>query len=215
MYRWQDHNHVYWPDDFKFRWPVGDEKLAGDIHTLTDLDEHVFPLVEHAGVAVQAGGAMGMWPKRMAQVFDTVYTFEPNPQSFNCLVHNCQEENIVKIQAALGDQHSLVTMAFHENPNNYGAYQCKRGGVIPTFKIDELALDRCDLIMLDIEGYELFALRGAEATIDRYRPVIVLEDKGCSAKYGYNRGDVERHLKSRHKYSEFIRIHNGRDVICR
>lgn len=174
----------------------------------------MFPSVEHKRVAVQAGGAMGMWPKRMAQVFDTVYTFEPNPQSFYCLNYNCKEENIIRFQAALGREPGMVTMGFHEKPNNYGAYRCNPGGVIPTLRLDDFGLNVCDLIMLDIEGYEMFALMGAARTIAMNHPVIVLEDKGCSGKFGFQRGDVEVYLKDTHNYTLFQRFHNGKDLIC-
>jgi len=213
MYRQQAHNHTFWPEEFTFMWPSGDDRLAGDIHSLTDLDDYVFPHIPEKRVAVQAGGAMGMWAKRMAQVFDTVYTFEPNPQSFHCLNHNCPEENIVKLQAALGEKPGLVTMAYHEAPNNYGAYMCKRGGIIPTLRIDDLGLERCDLIMLDIEGYELFALKGSVAVIGKYHPAIVLEDKGCSQKFGYPKGEVETYLRTQ-GYTKFHRFHAGKDLLC-
>ncbi len=213
-YKWQSHNHHYWPEDFKFLWPTGDEKLAGDIHSLTDLDTVVLPHVAHKRVAIQAGGAMGMWAKRMAQVFEYVYTFEPTPQSFHCLNHNCPEENIIKMQAALGEKPGLVKMEYHEDPNNYGAFMCKPNGFVPTLRIDDLGLYRLDLLMLDIEGYELFALKGAAKMIQQHKPVIVVEDKApCLYKVGLRLGDVENYLRTL-GYTEFKRFHNNRDVLC-
>jgi hypothetical protein len=41
--------------------------------------------------------------------------------------------------------------------------------------IDDLNLECCDLIHLDIEGYELHALMGARNTIEKHQPLIVLE----------------------------------------
>jgi hypothetical protein len=38
-----------------------------------------------------------------------------------------------------------------------------------------LKLDHCDLIQLDIEGYEMFALRGAKETIKKFHPLICIE----------------------------------------
>ena len=48
-------------------------------------------------------------------------------------------------------------------------------GAIPTLRVDDLGLKVCDLLYLDIEGYELFALRGSAETIRRCRPVIACE----------------------------------------
>jgi FkbM family methyltransferase len=213
-YKWQDHNLPYWPDEFKFKWPSGDERLAGDIHSIKDLDEHVFPHVEKFGVAIQAGGAMGMWAKRMSQKFKVVYTFEPTPQSFHCLNHNCPEENVVKMQAALGNQKQLVEMKYHENPNNYGAFMAHGGGIVPTLRIDDLGLEALDLLMLDIEGHELYALKGAEETIKKFSPVIVVEDKApCLRKVGLQPGCVKEYLKQI-GYKTFKRFHNDRDMLC-
>lgn len=211
-YRLQEHGHKYWDPGFKFLWPTGDSSLHGDIPTLAHLDTDVFPLVKQKGVAVQAGGAMGMWAKRMSQVFNFVYTFEPNPQSFYCLSYNCPEENVVKINAALGAGPGLVRMGFPEHPSNYGGFRCLPGGHVPTMTIDSLGLPTCDLIMLDLEGYELFALHGAVNTIITCKPVIVMEDKGCSRAFNYNKGDVEKFLHGK-GYKTLKRFHGGRDVV--
>lgn len=41
--------------------------------------------------------------------------------------------------------------------------------------VDRLGLDRLDLIKADIEGWEAHMLRGAAATLRRFRPVLLLE----------------------------------------
>jgi len=220
-YRYQEHGHPYFAPEFKFLWPTQDESLHGDIPTLAQLDTDVFPLIKRKGVAVQAGGAMGMWAKRMAQVFDVVYTFEPTPQSFYCLNFNCPEENIVAFNAALGMDTGMVNMQFPEHKkrsktgkDNYGGFRCFKGGHIPTMLLDDLELPGCDLLMLDLEGYELFALKGAIKTINDHHPVIVMEDKGCSNVFGYAKGDVEKYLSEEAGYRTLKRFHGGRDVVC-
>lgn len=42
-------------------------------------------------------------------------------------------------------------------------------------RLDDMAIGRCDLMKLDIEGAEYLMLQGALATIDRCRPVILSE----------------------------------------
>jgi len=41
----------------------------------------------------------------------------------------------------------------------------------------------CNLIYLDIEGMEYEALIGAKETINKYKPVIVIENKGINKKF--------------------------------
>lgn len=126
-------------------------------------------------VVVQAGGNCGLYPKLFAKHFKRVYTFEPDAFNFHCLVNNCQEHNIIKINAALGDTNRLVGIN-NGNKGNTGTFTINtQEGFIPTFTVDQLALDACDLIQLDIEGYEVYAIKGALETIKKYRPVITLE----------------------------------------
>jgi hypothetical protein len=41
--------------------------------------------------------------------------------------------------------------------------------------VDELGLDRVDFLKLDVEGHELPALQGAQATLKRFEPLSVIE----------------------------------------
>lgn len=135
-------------------------------------EEHV----KEKGVAVQAGGYCGIFPRMMSNMFQRVYTFEPDPINFFCMVNNTPSSNVFRYQAALGKEHGLISIEYM-NLNNAGMKKVgKAPGVIPTMRVDDLNLERCDLIMLDIEGYEFNAILGAEKTIDLYRPVISVED---------------------------------------
>lgn len=161
-------------------------------------------------VAVQAGGNCGVWPRRMAETFGTVYTFEPDAQNFTALAVNTADlQNVIRFQAALGDEHGFVDL--ERRTVNCGAHYIDGPGPIPIMRIDELGLPACDLIYLDIEGYELKALRGAVQTIAEHRPVIAFEDKGLSDKFGSAQGDIEKWLATDFDYRLAERVR--RDVL--
>jgi len=62
-------------------------------------------------------------------------------------------------------------------------------------KIDDLNLSICDLIHLDIEGFEKFAILGAIDTIVKCKPVIVIEDFApWKERYDSNLGQIEELL---------------------
>lgn len=166
-----------------FYFPEGDTECSGAVfNELWKLDK--LPPMGRKCV-VQAGGNVGVFPAKLATMFDHVFTFEPDLENYRCLRLNCgNTENIHMFNSALGAEFGRVKVVEPiDEPNNCGALQVKAtedpaGAIV--LPIDELALWACDLIYLDIEGYEYYALMGAKETIAAHRPVIVLENKGIS-----------------------------------
>jgi FkbM family methyltransferase len=143
--------------------------------------EVVLQYVPGRRVAVQAGGNLGLFPKRLAQAFQTVYTFEPDPEWFQMLLHNAPEPNIIAEQAALTADGRPVALSrarrddHTDNGNHEGLTHIVGPGRIPSRRLDSLDLRACDLLCLDVEGYELPVLQGALGTLARCRPVLCLE----------------------------------------
>lgn len=176
------------------------EALKYNRRDLASLPE-VLAHVPGRSVVVQAGGNLGMYPKALSLVFETVYTFEPSPENFAKLVQNALEPNIVKIQAALGDGARLIGLSQKRRDgktnNHEGIVHVSGPGTLPMLRLDDFRLPVVDLLYLDLEGYELFALWGAVETIDRCRPVLAIEiDKGIEF-CGYQRDDVRQWITDR------------------
>lgn len=177
----------------------------------SDLDR-VLPFVKKRGVVIQAGGNCGVWPRRLAREFETVYTFEPHPANFAALAFNTASMlNVVRFQAALGNVPQLIKLelAPHEK-NNGGAFYVQPGGYVPTLRLDDMGFESCDLLYLDIEGFELPAIMGADDLIKKTKPVIAVEDKGLSEKYGFKQGAISAWLADL-GYREAVRFH--RDIV--
>lgn len=173
-------------------WPDFDNHAAHIMDSVNSLNS-VLSRVEGRLVAVQAGGNVGVWPLHLAHRFKEVFTFEPDDLNYKCLVRNCGgKENIHAFNAALGDAHGSVSMA--RIPGNAGASFIRAGRDVQVVRIDDLALEHCDFIALDVEGYELSALKGAERTIRKFRPTILIEDKGLSERYGVAQGEATEWL---------------------
>lgn len=154
--------------------------------------DYAMALTTRRAVAVQAGGNYGLFPKRLAEEFAAVYTFEPDPVMFKALERNAPERNITPIRAALGDSRDPVALACYRRNENgkfvhQGLTHVAGPGEIPQLLLDDLKLEACDLIYLDIEGYEMNALRGAALTIAKYRPVIGFECGANHKFYGSSR----------------------------
>lgn len=168
-----ERNGVWWPaDDGWCHKVIFDE--------LPDIDAAI-SLCKGRDGAVQAGGNVGVWATHLAKSFAVVDTVEPDAANYECLKRNVPA-NVRHARAVFGDRPGRISLTRVEG--NAGAHYVGVGqGDTPVLTIDSLSLTACDLICLDVEGYEPLALRGAEETIRRFRPVILIEEKGLSQKY--------------------------------
>lgn len=167
-------------------WPRYDWNCWEYMHQFRTPPEFFDELMTHVNsnsVMVQAGGNCGQYVRQFSQRFNTVYTFEPDTINFLCLTLNCSSNNVIKTQACLGNENKFVSI--YRESDAGAIHVVEHQGSIPTVRIDDLKLPSCDLIQLDIEGYEYFALLGAQHTIEQYHPLIMLEWCGAWAKrYG-------------------------------
>lgn len=151
------------------------------------------PLLKGQRAVVQAGGNLGQWPHYLSGLFERVYTFEPDPDNFFCLVNNLQGiDNIFKFQMALGKDLDITNI--ETVPDNCeGNFLGDSGATCPVGYLEGLIHDDVDLILLDLEGYELFALQGAEYIIKLNSPVILIEDR-LQSRYDYTTADIDSYL---------------------
>jgi FkbM family methyltransferase len=163
--------------DKLWAWPDYDVGLESVIDWVEDIPK-IMAYVDNHSVCVQAGGACGVWPYYFAKYFEVVYTFEPHPDNFKCMVQNVDREYVGCQQAALGAEEGTGSLAIHETElGNAGAYYIRNGDDVKITTIDNLQLPNCGLIQLDVEGSELDALVGAQMTLKRCRPTVVIEIK--------------------------------------
>ena len=183
------------------------EGLHWNLRDLQHLDRAIAATPQHR-VAVQAGGNLGVYPKRLAKQFQVVYTFEPAPALFAKMVKNAPEKNIIRLQAVLGYHRQGVRMMQTrrnklDKPAHEGVTHVDGPGHIPTLRLDDLALPVCDLLCLDVEGWELYALQGATATLARCRPVLLVEVNVNCEFEGLTRDDVRGYiLEQRYRFVE-------------
>ncbi len=173
---------LWWPDfDVRCRAVVVSECAAAM--------PIVLPLVAEKRVCVQAGGNVGVYPLALSKVFDRVITFEPDEDNWLCLRRNVNVPNVMVFEAALGSEPGMCGI-LRIDTDNCGSHKTLPGSAVAVRTIDSLGLDQCDLIWLDIEGAEADAIKGALATIEKFSPIIVLEEKGLGPKAdlpGYSR----------------------------
>ncbi|WP_406475371.1 FkbM family methyltransferase [Streptomyces sp. NBC_01615] len=150
-------------------------------------------LAEHSSLIVDAGANIGVYSclggARLPQS-GRVVAFEPVPDTLRYLKENIRanglSEKVVVEAAAVGAEVSTLTINLHPGGNTmHGAASVLSDSAGPEALITPMvSLDTCfpaggtadpDLMKIDVEGYDGFALEGARNLIERARPTLFVE----------------------------------------
>lgn len=137
------------------------------------------------------GAWVGTWSLSMNEFCGRVVAFEPDKVHYECLVKNVPED-IETHQLAVGSEQKMISLSeddFTQSKRVIGE------GTIPMVTIDSLGLEDIDLIKIDVEGYEMEVLKGAEDTLKGVK-YIMIELNSNTKKYGSSNSKIEKHLKS-------------------
>ncbi|GIV05880.1 MAG: hypothetical protein KatS3mg016_1455 [Fimbriimonadales bacterium] len=162
---------------------------AGD--TLIDIGanvgSHIIPLAKWLGTATQA------------------YAFEAHPRVFQYLQANAKLNRLTNLHLypyALGEREGEVRFTdLHTDDLNRVASETADAPMIcvPMRPLDsfECAHQSITLIKLDVEGYELFVLRGGEQALQQTQLLYVEVCDSHTELYGYRVRDLATFLRAR------------------
>ncbi len=152
-------------------------------------------LMDPSGVFLDIGAFNGLFSIILGKVYPkaTFYAFEPSVANFARLKHNITTNrmaNVLPINLGLGEKTGLqdfyvpsdnsittvssVSSAFFQNHSNSKPSKSE----MKTVSIDDWCLEtkvRPDIIKIDVEGYELEVLSGAQQILAKYKPVVLCE----------------------------------------
>lgn len=136
-------------------------------------------LCQRRGLALDIGANVGLWSLDLCKQFQQVIAFEPVEDFRQCLIRNVPNANLDIRACALGEHDTKINMIITaENTGHSHVDTATIGtGSIPMYRLDTLNLPQIDYIKIDCEGYENTILRGAQETILKYRPIMVVEHK--------------------------------------
>jgi FkbM family methyltransferase len=170
-------------------------------------------LLTPGSVFVDAGAHAGQYTLMGAQMVGPdghVHAFEPDPRSCAGLqaslrVNRCA--NVTCNQAALSSAPGTALLHLADVASTCGNSlgQTNLAGTqsvaVDVRRLDDYvrahALTAVDLIKADVEGAELHLLSGAEQTLARFRPALVLEFSTHTAAFGYSRAALAAFLTAR------------------
>jgi FkbM family methyltransferase len=158
---------------------IRDGRFCYQLHKYEFARKHVRDRV----VAVDVGAHVGLWSYWMAKDFQRVIAFEPKPEHQQCWIRNVPErEGVTLYGVALGNVAGRTGLT---HPKNSGDAYLSPGSEYEVCRLDDYHLDRLDFLKIDCEGYEVFVLEGGAETIQRCRPVVIVEQKpGHAQRFG-------------------------------
>ncbi|MGH9480159.1 MAG: FkbM family methyltransferase [Terriglobales bacterium] len=141
-------------------------------------------------------GAYALFFSRRVGAGGRVIAFEPQPDNFATLTRNLEANairNVLPLRLALGNQRGRRTIFMLPGMPTTASLADdartplrRQAGETQVERLDELvaaaALPCPDFIKIDVEGMELDVLCGAEQTLARSRPQILVEIHGCGRR---------------------------------
>jgi FkbM family methyltransferase len=170
-------------------------------------------LVKPGNVIVDAGANVGYFSLLFANWMrgqGAVHAFEPFPETAarfdrNLNLNSPLRGTVFLHRSALSDFKGRTRMHVPDQTNqgcNYLGEDGENEVEVTTLDAfcDRERLMRVDLIKVDVEGSEVALLRGAEETIRRFRPILMIEvNPAALQRFGYGSSDLIQAI-GRHGY---------------
>jgi FkbM family methyltransferase len=199
---------IWLPDDdehFQHHLEQGEEFAGAGTYQFRKISAALALIPEYRrGLAVDVGAHVGLWSRVLAHTFTRVVAFEPIPDLADCWDANLVEcENAELRRNAVSDVAGELEL--DRVPGNSGNSCVIPPGenwpkhtviTVAAVRLDDQGLEGVDFIKVDVEGYELQVILGAEQLIKAEYPTIVVEQKPENAeRYGTGRRDATRLLQ--------------------
>jgi FkbM family methyltransferase len=129
------------------------------------------------GTAVDIGAWYGPWTRGLRRIADRVVAVEPVAELARCVAAAYPDVRVV--EAVASDHAGTAELFLPSGGPGHGTSSVEHGtGAAVTVRrvtVDGLELTDVRFVKLDVEGHEMPALRGAEATVRRDRPLLLVE----------------------------------------
>jgi FkbM family methyltransferase len=144
-------------------------------------------LIRKGDVVVDIGANIGthtvFFGKAVTQE-GKVFAFEPQRVIFEFLCANIALNGLINVKPmnmGVGEKNDKLNVpvlnpAVAQNFGGFGIQGHEQGDVVDIIPLDQLELERCNLIKIDVEGMECSVIKGAEKTIKKCRPYIFVEN---------------------------------------
>ena len=159
--------------------------------------------VRGGGSIIDIGANVGVHTRFLSQPEKVVHAFEPNPEVLPLLEFNVADCSRVTIHPlALSSQPGNLRLSaardWNKGTASFEADTATEGTDVVVTTLD-LMLDQVSpvgAIKIDVEGHEVEVLKGATETIERFRPVVAIEQRNDEFADGQAETPAIRLLRS-------------------
>lgn len=185
-------------------------------------------LVKPGDIVVDAGANIGLisiFCALRAGQSGMVLSFEPHPETYPILQKNIAINGISQIKAykkALGSASGTAKIYSNLQINRGAASLVEFREDSPSFDIEVDSLDEVlkqqkishvDLIKIDVEGFEMEVLKGAEGILSRENgPILVVECSNTRNNFNYSMEELFDFLNKKYCYSIYKLSHSKEKI---
>ncbi len=179
---------------------IGRDGIKYELH-MNDMMDHQFyfridkphwdgflKLIKSDFIVFDIGAKNGLMTMPLALKAAHVHSYEPSQKNFTRLARHIALNALTNVslhRSGIGDGHQKVKL-YQAELYNLGmnrimnapdqATECEEIEINTLDgEMDEMELTRVDAIKIDVEGYEMNVLLGADKTISHFRPVLFIE----------------------------------------
>lgn len=146
----------------------------------------LLPLLVKGGVAVDVGANKGVYTYFLSRLCHQVVAYEANPDLVTQLRRYKLKGLDIRAKALSGETGEtsfyIPLSSSGKRQNNIASLDAPNGKFdeikVRRVRLDDEGLSNISFIKIDVEGHELAVLRGAEKTILRDKPALLVEING-------------------------------------
>lgn len=153
-----------------------------------------------APVVVDVGANVGHHSLFASTVASSVHSFEPFPPVREKLEEKIRANSLTNVtvhKVGLGDERKILSFSPPSTNNTGTGSFCNPEKIAGSIKLDvhtadeffnSVGISKIDYLKMDIEGFEVHALKGLKDTLQRHRPVCFIEWTQNSREQGLTNG---------------------------
>jgi FkbM family methyltransferase len=170
------HETILLSFDFRAKAVAGNLDVTGNYEPRTI--ERLWSVMSEGDVFYDIGAHEGYYALMVHSRFPhaRIVAIEPLANMLRRNIALNKATGIEVLAVALGDAEGSIAMTTHKRSSNYVSPAARHR--VPMETLDRLVargLPVPNILKMDVEGYEPIVLRGAARTVDRHRPMILLE----------------------------------------